>query len=75
MKKELYIFMGIFLFLAIGMHFKEWVSHPISHIMALPAAGAYGLGALHPLAFTLMIYIVFVFIRGIYRTVKKIVLK
>lgn len=75
MKKELYIFVGIFLFLAIGMHFKEWASHPISHIMALPDAGAYGLGAIHPLVFTLIIYIVFVLIRGIYRTVKKIVLK
>lgn len=57
MKKELVIFVGIFLFLAIGMHFKEWLSHPIEHIMALPSAGAYGIGAIHPLVFTLAVYI------------------
>lgn len=75
MKKELFIFMGIFLFLAIGMHFKEWVSHPISHIVALPAAGAYGLGALHPFIFTLMIYIIFVLFRSIYKGIKRLVSK
>jgi len=35
MKKELMIFAGIFLFLAIGMHFKEWTSHPIEHLKAI----------------------------------------
>jgi len=40
MKKELSIFIGLFLFLAIGMHFKEWMDHPIEHAMALPTAGA-----------------------------------
>jgi len=44
MKKELMIFTGIFLFLAIGMHFKEWTSHPVEHFKALPEAGAYGIG-------------------------------
>ena len=70
MKKELGIFIGIFLFLAIGMHFKEWISHPIDHIMALPKAGAYGLGPLHPLIFTAIIYIIFGIIRGIGRLFK-----
>jgi len=56
MKKELIIFVGIFLFLAIGMHFKAWISHPIDHMMALPSAGAYGLGPAHPLIFTLVLY-------------------
>ncbi len=73
MKKELYIFIGIFLFLAIGMHFKEWVSHPISHIAALPNTGAYGVGATYPLVFTLIVYLLWVLIRSIYRTAKKIV--
>ena len=65
MKKELSIFTGIFLFLAIGMHFKEWTTHPIDHIMALPTAGAYGIGAFHPLVFTAALYLVFVVFRGI----------
>jgi len=65
MKKELSIFIGIFLFLAIGMHFKEWISHPIEHIVALPKAGAYGFGAFHPLIFTTIIYIIVSILRGI----------
>ena len=63
MKKELYIIIGIFLFLAIGMHFKEWMSHPVEHIEMLPSAGAYGIGWSHPLVFTLAIY----FIVGVVR--------
>ena len=71
MKKELTIFIGLFLFLAIGMHFKEWMSHPIEHVMALPSAGAYGIGAFHPLVFTVALYLVFVLLRGIVRLFTK----
>jgi len=65
MKKELMIFLGIFLVLALGMHFKQWISHPIEHIMALPDAGAYGLGPWHPLIFPGVIYGVLLLLRGI----------
>ena len=58
MKKELIIFVGIFLFLAIGMHFAQWTSHPIEHLMSLPHASAYGLGAEHPVVFTLIVYVI-----------------
>jgi len=58
MKKELTIFVGIFAFLAIGIHFKEWISHPIEHLMSLPEAGAYGIGAFHPLVFTVAVYLI-----------------
>jgi hypothetical protein len=75
MKKELYTFLAIFLFLAIGMHFKQWISHPIEHILALPTAGAYGIGPLHPLVFTLAVYLVFIVLRGIYKTFKRVVSK
>jgi len=71
MKKEISIFIGLFLFLAIGMHFKEWMSHPIDHVIALPSAGAYGIGAFHPLVFTLALYLVFVLARGIGRLFSK----
>lgn len=71
MKKEGTLFVGIFLFLAIGMHFKEWLSHPIEHLLALPNAGAYGLGALHPLIFTLIVYLLFISIRAIIRILKR----
>ncbi len=66
MKKELSVFIGIFLFLAIGMHFKEWLSHPIDHVIALPTAGAYGIGAFHPLIFTLIVYIIISIFRVIF---------
>ena len=56
MKKELIIFVGIFLFLAIGMHFKEFTTYPIEHIASLPNAGAYGFGAAHPIIFTAVVY-------------------
>ncbi|MCI0501621.1 MAG: hypothetical protein L0Y61_07720 [Epsilonproteobacteria bacterium] len=69
MKKESMIFVGIFLFLAIGMHFKEWTSHPIEHLLSLPNAGAYGLGAIHPLIFTIFGYLVFVSFRAIQRLI------
>ncbi len=72
MKKELLIFIGIFLFLAIGMHFKEWTSHPIEHIIALPTSAAYGIGMVHPLVFTLLGYIVYVVFRPIFRLFGKI---
>ncbi len=72
MKKQLSIFIGIFLFLAIGMHFKEWISHPIDHIMALPHAGAYGLGMIHPLVFTLGAYLLFIFLLFIGNMLKKL---
>ena len=68
MKRELIIFIGLFLFLAIGMHFKEWTSHPIEHIQALPQAGAYGIGAVHPLVFTLALYLLV----GIFRLIAKL---
>jgi len=69
-KTELIIFVGIFLFLAIGMHFKEWTNYPLDHLLALPYAGAYGLGAFHPLIFTFIVYIFFVSIRAIKRLFK-----
>ncbi len=68
MKKELTIFFSLFLFLTIGMHFKEWISHPVEHIQALPNAGAYGIGPIHPLVFTLVLYL---FI-GIFRLIAKL---
>ena len=59
MKKELILFTGLFLFLAIGMHFKQWIDHPIQHLMNLESGGAFGIpGIWHPLVFTLMLYIV-----------------
>jgi Na+/H+ antiporter NhaC len=72
MKKELYIFIGIFLFLAIGMHFKEWLSHPVEHIEMLPTAGAYGIGWMHPLVFTVALYLIVGLLRFIIKGLKNV---
>ena len=71
MKKQFFIFVGIFLFLAIGMHITEWFSHPVEHLLALPSAGAYGLGMLHPLIFTLLAYFIFILVSFISRMIQK----
>ena len=69
MKKELGIFIGLFLFLAIGMHFKQWIDHPIEHMMNMKDGGAFGIpGLLHPFAFTFMLYVII----GIPRIIGKI---
>jgi hypothetical protein len=67
MKKELNIYIGIFLFLAIGMHFKQWIDHPIEHLINLPHGGAFGVpGVAHPFVFTLVIYLVVFLIRKLF---------
>ena len=71
MKKELFIFIGIFLFLAIGMHFKQWLSHPLEHLTALPDASAYGFGFEHPFVFTLVVYLIVWIPRGISKAFDK----
>lgn len=69
--KELYIFLGTFLFLTLGMHHEEWLSHPLQHINNLLDSGAYGLGSIHPLVFTLLIYILLWLPRLITRLIKR----
>lgn len=75
MKKQLLLFIGVFLFLAMGMHFKEWLDHPVAHLMALPSSGAYGLGMIHPLVFTLIGYVVLIIILALIRLIKKTVVR
>ena len=60
--KELLIFIGLFLFLALGMHMKQWIAHPIDHIEHL-ASSTFGL--FHPLYFTFGVYITIFIIRKI----------
>jgi len=58
MKKELILFIGLFLFLSIGMHFKQWINHPIEHLLSLESGGAFGIpGLWHPFVFTFILYI------------------
>jgi hypothetical protein len=57
MKKQLLLFLGLFVFLTISMHLKEWIDHPLEHLLLLPQSDAYGFGVFHPLIFTLLVYL------------------
>lgn len=68
MKKDLKIFIAIFLVLALGMHFKEWMDHPLGHIESLFTQGWF---SLHPLLIALAVYLLFVMIRSMVRFFKR----
>jgi hypothetical protein len=53
------------------MHYKEFLSIPIEHLNNLSHAGAYGIGFIHPLVFTFIIYLLLWIPRGIYKLIKK----
>jgi len=72
MKKEFIIFLSLFLFLAIGMHFSAWVSAPIAHIQALSDSP---LGTFHPLYITFLLYLLILIIRGIVIFMKRVLSK
>lgn len=63
LKKEISVFIGLFLFLALGMHMKQWIAHPIEHFHSLSASQ---FGVFHPLYFTLFIYIGLFIIRAVF---------
>lgn len=54
LKKELFIFIAIFLFLALGMHMTQWLSHPIEHLHNLAKHKM----PYHPLLYTSLLYFV-----------------
>lgn len=60
--KEIVIFIGLFLFLALGMHMKQWISHPLAHFEHLSASQ---FGLFHPLYFTFAVYIALYILRAL----------
>ncbi|AXX93937.1 putative membrane protein [Arcobacter ellisii] len=71
MKKELTIFLIILIVLTIGMHYKEFLNHPLEQITNLPNSGAYGLGVFHPLIFSFVIYIIILLPRLVFKLFKR----
>ncbi|MBP7225252.1 MAG: hypothetical protein KBA17_01835 [Aliarcobacter sp.] len=71
MKKELKIFIIILVGLTIVMHYKEFLEYPLQHLKNFPNSGAYGLGMLHPIVFTAIVYIVLLLPRLMIRFFKK----
>jgi len=70
--REIFIFIGLFLFLALGMHMKQWISHPIEHFEHLSESQ---FGFFHPLYFTALVYFVLYLIRLIFRAIKRLFTK
>jgi len=70
MKKELLIFISIFVVLTFGMHYSELLTHPFEHISNLSKSGAYGLGAIHPIIFTVIVYVIALVPRSIIKLFK-----
>lgn len=52
--KETFIFIVLFLLLALGMHMKHWIAHPIELLQQLSSSK---FGLFHPLYFTFGVYI------------------
>ncbi len=59
-RKEAAVFFGLFILLALSMHFKEWIDHPLAHIEALPQSP---LGPWHPIYITAIVYLVILVVR------------
>ena len=67
--KEIGIYLFLFLFLCIWMHYKELLSHPIEHFKALPTAP---FGILHPFVFTFVVYVVILIVRILIKAIRRI---
>ena len=78
MKKEFLIFSVTLVVLALGMH-PDFFTTPLQRLENLPTSGAYGLGALHPLVFAVVGYLLVLWARGVWKmlsvTTEKILLR
>ncbi|WP_419763704.1 MAG: hypothetical protein ACNI28_07775 [Arcobacter sp.] len=70
MKKELIIFLFILLILSLFSHFNDFFTHPIEHIQSLPQSTTYGLGFLHPIIITFVVYLLLLILRFIIKFIK-----
>jgi len=52
-KKEIIIFILLFLFLALGMHMTQWLQHPVTHLHNLMNHKM----PYHPLLYTTLLYL------------------
>ncbi len=68
--KEFVIYLIIFLFLTLGMHYKEWFSHPFEHISSLPTSQ---FGAFHPIFFSFGVYLIVLIMRGVIVGFRKLI--
>ena len=74
MKKEVVIYLVILVVLALAQH-TDLLTSPLERFAKLPEAGAYGLGAAHPLVFALIGYLALGVLRLIYKGIRKVLIK
>ncbi|AXH11231.1 hypothetical protein CRV05_09330 [Halarcobacter bivalviorum] len=72
MKREISFILIIFLILTLGMHYNEFLISPLLHIQNLSTAGAYGFDSFHPLIFTLLVYLILLIPRTIFKIIRKV---
>lgn len=68
LKKEIIIFVSIFLISTFFMHFDAWMSMPIEHISMLATHPL----PIHPLLYSFLIYLLISVLRGILLLFKRI---
>ncbi|WP_421715796.1 hypothetical protein [Arcobacter arenosus] len=67
-KKEITIYIVLFIISSLLVHNSIWFSHPIEHINALFSHGM----PYHPFLYTFLIYLVFGIIRLVIKLIKKL---
>ncbi len=67
--KELVVFTVLFIFLTLGMHMQQWISHPIEHVQHLSSSQ---FGLFHPLYFTLGVYLVLFVVRKLFSLIRNL---
>jgi len=75
MKRESIIFLSIFIILSLAVHSEQWFSTPLEHIANLSHSTGYGMGAFHPLGFTLLAYLGVSLLLSISKKIKNIFTK
>ena len=68
-KKELTLFAVLFILLAMTMHFKACIDHPLKQIESLPDSP---LGPWHPLYLTALSYLLILIVRILFVGIKRI---
>lgn len=69
LRKEIFIYIILLIFLSLGMHMNQWISHPIEHFEHLSSSQ---FGPFHPLFFTFAAYIVLLLFRLIIGFITKL---
>lgn len=68
LKREVFIFIVIFVFLSLGMHMNQWLTHPLAHLQQLSIHKM----PYHPLLYTVIVYLLLGLIRAVINTFMKL---